>query len=342
MAMLATLEGTETTGTDEYILSRMFSPNDGLGCELLGVDGWNFAKSKVATAAMNALKNKRLFIVPEIIYCDQIDKPMDMGMVQLFGMDVDYCTELLGLNIVKSLTDTAKKGIKMVHDTAVKSTKKVAKGGLKEIKKQTKDPFYALQVSMSPTLQTRAISKTDPTGISTKVIDKTYKLAPDVLPNLIVDKATKESIKLDPTGVSQKLYKTGEKAKELIIKTTPAGAMDAYQEAQRKQAAKQAAERAKSITATAEYTKGTAYQEAQRKQAAKQAAERAAEQARINRQRVADNLFHTSENLPVLTEPQTTYTAGFDWSGLLNWKTVLLAGGIAYFVFKRGKRGKRK
>ena len=214
MAMLATLEGTETTGKDEYILSRMFSPNDGLGVELLGVDGWNFVKRKVANAARAALKNKRLFIVPEIIYCDQMDKPLDMGMVQLFGMDLDYCNELLGFNIVKSLTDTAQKGIKMVHDTAVKGTKKVAKGGFNEIKKQTKDPFYALQVSISPTLQTRAISKTDPTGISTKIIGKTYKLAPDVLPNLLVDKATKESIKLDPTGVSQKLYKMAETAKE--------------------------------------------------------------------------------------------------------------------------------
>lgn len=339
MAMLATLEGTETTGTDEYILSRMFSPNDGLGVELLGIDGWNFAKSKVANAARNALKNKRLFIVPEIIYCDQMDKPLDMGMVQLFGMDIDYCTELLGVNIVKSLTDTAKKGIKMVHDTAVKSTKKVAKGGFNEIKKQTKDPFYAFQVSMSPTLQTRAISKTDPTGISTKVFDKTYKLAPDVLPNLLVDKATKESIKLDPTGVSQKLYKTGEKAKEIIIKTTPAGAMDAYQEAQRKEAAKRAAERAKSITKTVEYTKGTAYQEAQRKQAAKQAAERAAAERAAQQEPtiIYEQMPGTTQYVPVTTE-----TAGFDWSGLLNWKTALLAGGIAYFVFGRGKRGKRK
>lgn len=343
MAMLATLEGTETTGTettgtDEYILSRMFSPNDGLGVELLGVDGWNFAKSKVANAARNALKNKRLFIVPEIIYCDQMDKPLDMGMVQLFGMDIDYCNELLGWNPLKSITDTAKKAVKKVHDTAVKSTKKVIKGGLKEIKKQSKDPFYALQVAMSPTLQARAISKTDPTGISTKVFDKTYKLAPDVLPNLLVDKATKESIKLDPTGVSQKLYETAEKAKELIIKTTPAGAMDAYQEAQRKQAAKRAAEQAKSITKTAEYTKGMAYQEAQRKLAAERAAEQAAKRASEQSQTIVyEQMPGTTQYVPVYTE-----TAGFDWSGLLNWKTVLLAGGIAYFIFGRGKRGKRK
>lgn len=322
MAMLATLEGNETTGTDEYILSRMFEPNDGLGVELLGVDGWNYAKRKVANAARNALKNKRLFIVPEIIYCDQIDKPLDMGMVQLFGMDVDYGTELLGYNIIKSLADTAKKAIDTVHDTAVKSTKKVAKSGWKEVKKQVKDPSYALQVSMSPTLQARAIAKTDPTGITTKVFDKTYKFAPDVLPNLLVAKATKESVKLDPTGVSQKIYKMAEKSKDVITKTTPAGAYDAYQDAQRK------------------------------RQAAK-----AAEQAQKNRQGVSDNLYTTPEQqpaiiyqqmpgttqyVPVPTEPTTTAPAGFDWTGLLNWKTVLLAGGIAYFVFGRGKRGKRK
>lgn len=318
MPMLATLEGTETTGTDDYILSRMFSPNDGLGVELLGVDGWNYAKRKVANAARNALKNRRLFIVPEIIYCDQMDKPVDIGMVQLFGMDVDYCTELLGYNPFKSITDTAKKAIKTVHDTAVKSTKKVAKGGWKEIKKQVKDPFYALKVSMSPTLQTRAISKTDPTGMSTKVFEKTYKLAPDVLPNLLVDKATKESIKLDPTGVSQKLYKMGQKAKKVITRTTPAGAMDAYQAAQRKKAAEQA-----------------------RKKAAEQAQEQAAEQAQ-QPTIIYQQMPGTTQYVPVSTEPETTEPAGFDWSGLLNWKTLAVGGVVAYFIFGRGKRGKRK
>lgn len=318
MAMLATLEG-EQTGTDDYILARMFSPNDGLGVELLGVDGWNYAKRKVANAARSALKNKRLFIVPEIIYCDQVDKPLDMGMVQLFGMDVDYCTELLGFNPFKSITDTAKKAIQTVHDTAVKSTKKVVKGGLKEIKKQVKDPFYAFKVSTSPTLQARAISKTDPTGISTKVFEKTYKLAPDVLPNLLVDKATKASINLDPTGVSQKLYKMGQSAKKVITKTTPAGAMDAYQAAQRKKAAEQA-----------------------RKKAEEQEQEQATEQAQ-QPTIIYQQMPGTTQYVPVPTEPQTTEPAGFDWSGLLNWKTLAVGGVVAYLVFGRGrgKRGKR-
>lgn len=325
MAMLATLEGTETTGTettgtDEYILSRMFSPNDGLGVELLGVEGWNYAKSKVATAARNALKNKRLFIVPEIIYCDQMDKPLDLGMVQLFGMDIDYCTELLGRSLVKSITDNAKKALKTVHDTAVKSTQKVAKGGFKEIKKQVKDPFYALKVSISPTLQTRAISKTDPTGISTKVLDKTYKLAPDVLPNLLVDKATKESIKLDPTGVSQNLFKWGKKSKNLIKKTTPAGAIDAIQKAKRKKDAEQARKKAAELN-----------------QQPPKAAEQAQQPTIIYQQ-----MPGTTQYVTVPTEPQTTETAGFDWSGLLNWKTLVVGGVVAYFVFGRGKRGKRK
>ncbi len=322
MAMLATLEGEET-GKDNYILSRMFSPNDGLGVELLGVDGWNYAKRKVATAARNALKNKRLFIVPEIIYCDQVDKPLDLGMVQLFGMDVDYCTELLGFNPFKSITDVAKKAVQTVHDTAVKSTKKVIKGGLSEIKKQVKDPFYALKVSMSPTLQARAISKTDPTGISTKVFEKTYKLAPDVLPNLMVDKATKASIKLDPTGVSQKLYKMAEKSKKVITKTTPAGAMDAYQAAQRKKAAEQS-----------------------RKKAEEQARKEAAERARAQAQEptiIYQQMPGTTQYVPVPTEPQTTETAGFDWSGLLNWKTLAVGGVVAYLIFgRRGNGGKRR
>lgn len=317
MAMLATLEGTETKGTDEYILSRMFSPNDGLGVELLGVDGWNYAKRKVANAARNALKNKRLFIVPEIIYCDQMDKPLDMGMVQLFGMDVDYCNELLGWNPLKSITDTAKKAIETVHDTAVKSTKKVIKGGLKELKKQVKDPSYALQVSMSPTLQARAVSKTDPTGISTKVFEKTYKLAPDVLPNLLVAKATKESVKLDPTGVSQKIYKIAEKSKDVITKTTPAGAMDAYQEAQRKRQAAKAAEKSQSKKIVSD-TEGT--------------------QPTI----IYQQMPGTTQYVPVPTEPQTTAPAGFDWSALINFRTLAVGGVIAYFIFGRGKRGKRR
>lgn len=316
MAMLATLEGEET-GKDNYILSRMFSPNDGLGVELLGVDGWNYAKRKVATAARNALKNKRLFIVPEIIYCDQVDKPLDFGMVQLFGMDVDYCTELLGFNPFKSIADTAKKAVQTVHDTAVKSTKKVIKGGLSEIKKQVKDPFYALKVSISPTLQARAVSKTDPTGISTKVFEKTYKLAPDVLPNLLVDKATKESIKLDPTGISQKLYKMAEKSKKVITKITPSGAIDAYQEAQRKKAAEQA-----------------------RKKAAEQAQEQEqAQQPTI----IYQQMPGTTQYVPVPTEPQTTAPAAFDWSGLLNWKTLAVGGVVAYLIFgRRGNGGKRR
>lgn len=318
MAMLATLEG-EQTGNDDYILSRMFEPNDGLGVELLGVDGWNYAKSKVATAARNALKNKRFFIVPELIHCDQMDKQLDLGMVQLFGMDIDYCTELLGFNPFKSIADTAKKAVKKVHDTAVKSTKKVIKGGLKEIKKQVKDPFYALKVSMSPTLQTRAISKTDPTGLSTKVFEKTYKLAPDVLPNLLVDKATKESVKLDPTGVSQKLYKMSEKTKDVITRTTPAGAMDAYQRAQRKKAAEQARKKAA-------------------EQARKETVTQTQEPTIIYQQTPG-----TTQYVPVPTEPQTTETAGFDWSGLLNWKTLAVGGVVAYLIFgRRGNGGKRR
>lgn len=321
MAMLATLEGTETTGKDDYILSRMFSPNDGLGVELMGVEGWNYAKRKVANAARNALKNKRLFIVPEIIYCDQMDKPIDMGIVQLFGMDIDYCTELLGRNVFKKIVDKGKKAVKTVHDTAVKSTKKVAKGGFEEIKKQVKDPFYALKVSMSPTLQTRAISRTDPTGISTKVLDKTYKLAPDVLPNLLVDKATKESVKLDPTGVSQNLFKWGKKSKSIITKTTPAGAIDELKKAQRKQAAEQAQKKAFE----------------QRKETAEQAAEQAQQPTIIYQQ-----MPGTTQDVPVPAEPQTTEPAVFDWSGLINWKTLAVGGVVAYFVFGRGKRGKRR
>ena len=169
MAMLATLEG-EQIGTDEYILSRMFSPNDGLGVELLGVDGWNFAKRKVANAARNALKNKRLFIVPEIIYCDQMDKPVDMGMVQLFGIDIEYCNELLGWNPVKSITKAAKKAVSEVTKAVAKAPEKIAKSinpitATKKfintqknlIKKYTK-PSQALKLTLSPTEQLKVIS----------------------------------------------------------------------------------------------------------------------------------------------------------------------------------------
>lgn len=334
MAMLATLEGPEVVESDDYILGRMFEPNDGLGVELLGVDGWNYAKNKVANAARNALKNKRLFIVPEIIYCDQMDKPLDMGMVQLFGMDVDYSTELLGRNIVKSLTDTAKKAISAVHKAGVSSTRKAAKNVWKEVKKQSKDPFYAAKVAISPTLQTRAISKSDPTGISTKVFEKTYKFAPDVLPNLAVDKATKESIKLDPTGVSQTLYKMGQKGKDVVKTTTPAGTFEYYQRQQKKQQEQQAAnEIADRIKAEREQriNELKAYSDYKKSKAA------ATTQTTQEPQIIYQQVPGTTEYVPVPTEP-----AGFDWSGLLNWKTALLAGGLAYFVFgRKGKRGRK-
>lgn len=338
MAMLATLEGNEATGTDDYILSRMFEPNDGLGVELLGVAGWNYAKGKVANAARNALKNKRIFIVPELIYCDQMDKPLDMGMVQLFGMDIDYSTELLGRNIVKSLTDTAKKAISKVHKSAVSSTRKAAKNVLKEVKKQSKDPFYAAKVAISPTLQTRAISKTDPTGISTKVFDKTYKFAPDVLPNLAVDKATKESIKLDPTGVSQTLYKMGQKAKDVVKTSTPAGAYDYYARQQKKAQEKaQAEEIANRIKAEREQRINELKKYSNYKKSKENSGTSTAAATSQEPQIIYQQIPGTTQYIPVTTE-----TPGFDWFGLINWKTALLAGGIAYFVFGRGKRGKRK
>ena len=122
MAMLATLEGTETTGTDDYILSRMFSPNDGLGVELMGVEGWNMAKRKAATAARNVIKAKRLFIVPEIIYCDPTPCRDDLAGV-LFGIDENYCNELLGFSLTKSL----KKAVSGAAKSVNKATKKVKK-----------------------------------------------------------------------------------------------------------------------------------------------------------------------------------------------------------------------
>lgn len=337
MAMLATLEGTETTGTDDYILSRMFSPNDGLGVELLGVNGWNYAKSKVANAARKALKAKRLFIVPEIIYCDQVDKNLNLGMAQLFGMDLDYSTELLGWNPVKAITDTAKKAISKVHKSAVSSTRKAAKSAWKEIKKQSKDPIYSAKVAISPTLQTRAISKTDPTGISTKVFEKTYKFAPDVLPNLAVDKATRESIKLDPTGISQNLYKMGKKAKSVLETTTPAGTVEYYQRQQKKQQEQQAAnEIAEKIKAqrAARIEELKAQSEARRKvEAGKSAATSTAIEPTV--------IYQPGQTQYIQVPAETEDASGFDWSSLFNWKTFLLVGSVSYFIFGR-RGGKRK
>ena len=287
MAMLATLEGTETTGTDEYILSRMFSPNDGLGVELMGVVGWNMAKSKAANAARNVLKAKRLFIVPEIIYCDPTPCRDDLAGV-LFGLDESYCNELLGFSLTKSLkkavSSAAKsitKKVKTASKNPVKSARDSAKAALKQVKKYS-TPTKALQLSLSPTLQAKAIAKTDPTGISTAAMDKTYKLAPDVLPSLTADITTKKTVKYDPTGISQKLYKVGTKAAKAPDYLSP----------------------------------GKLYDETKKQTAKKKATDTA--------------------------PAETVAPAGFDWSGLINWKTLAVGGVIAYFVFGRGKRGKRR
>ena len=305
MAMLATLEGTETTGTDDYILSRMFSTNDGLGVELLGVDGWNYAKRKVANAARNALKNRRLFIVPEIIYCDQMDKPVDMGMVQLFGMDVDYCTELLGgWNPVKSITKAARKAVSEVTKAVSKAPKKIAesvnpvtatKKFLKTqanlVKKYSK-PSQALKLTLSPTEQLKVISANDVTGISQAVTKQAAKISPDLMPYEVTKKVTKKVA--STTQPTRQIYKIGKKSVRVADILSPGGI---YEQTQKPEP------EIRYITQYVTTPSGG------------------------------------GETLP---EETTTETGGFDWSGLLNWKTLAVGGVVAYFIFGRGKRGKRK
>lgn len=303
MAMLATLEGTETTGTDEYILSRMFSPNDGLGVELLGVDGWNYAKSKVANAARNALKNKRLFIVPEIIYCDQMDKPLDLGMVQLFGMDADYCTELLGYNLFKSLTkkaqkavDAVSKAIKKAPEKAAKSlnpyaaTKKFLKTNKDLIKKYTK-PSQALKLSLSPSEQLKVVSANDVTGVSQAVTKQAAKISPDLMPYEVTKKTIKKAA--STTQPTRQAYKIAEKSVRVADIPSPGGVYEQTQNPEPE---------IRYITQYVTTPSGG------------------------------------GETSPAETEAP----AGFDWSGLLNWKTALVVGGVAYLIFGRGgKRGRK-
>lgn len=304
MAMLATLEGTETTGNDEYILSRMFSPNDGLGVELLGVDGWNYAKRKVANAAITALKNKRLFIVPEIIYCDQMDKHIDLGMVQLFGMDYDYCTELLGRNVFKSITKKAKKVVDEVSKAVTKAPQKIAENinpvnattnFLKTqkdlIKKYTK-PSQALKLTLFPTEQLKVVSANDISGISKAVIKQAAKISPDLKPY----EDTKKIIKkiASTSQPTRQIFKIGEKSVKVADIPSPGGI---YEQTQKPEP------EIRYITQYVNTPSGAV------------------------------------EALPAET---TTETAGFDWSGLLNWKTLAVGGVFVYLIFGRGNRGKRK
>lgn len=321
MAMLATLEGYETTGTDEYILSRMFAPNDGLGVELLGVDGWNVAKRKAATAARNVLKAKRYFIIPEIIYCDPTPCRDDLAGV-LFGLDENYCNELLGFSLTKSLKKAVSGAAKSVKSAAKSASKKVktasinplqsakdtVKSALSQVKKYS-TPTKALQLSLSPTLQARAIAKTDPTGISTSIMDKTYKFAPDVLPSYVADVTTKKTVKYDPTGISQKLYKGGIKAAKLpdsAYRTTTWKLPDSVREK------------------LFEDTKS---------------AETVAPADSVTPQ--TPTIIYYPQPTETTAPAETVAPAGFDWSGLLNWKTLAVGGVFAYLVFGR-KRGKRK
>lgn len=302
MAMLATLEGYEKMGTDEYILSRMFEPNDGLGVELLGVEGWNFAKRKVANAARNALKNRRLFIVPEIIYCDQIDKPLDMGMVQMFGMDVDYCTELLGWNPVKSIVDAGKKAVSEVAKAVTKAPEKIAKSinpvtasknflktQVNLAKKYTK-PSQALKLTLSPTEQLKVISANDVTGISQAVTKQAAKISPDLMPYNVTKEVTqKVASRTTPT---RQIYNAGKESVRIADIPSPGGIYEQVQQPEPE------------IRYITQYV--------------------------------------TTPSGGAETLTTETTSSGFDLSGLLNWKTLLIAGGVAYLIFGRGgKRGKK-
>lgn len=322
MAMLATLEGTERTGTDEYILSRMFSPNDGLGVELMGVEGWNMAKRKAATAARNVLKAKRLFIVPEIIYCDPTPCRDDLAGV-LFGIDEIYCNELLGLSLTKSLKKAVSGAAKSVKSAAKSATKKVKKatfdpvGSGRNLAKKTAKtvmkysrPDRALQMTLSPTYTAKAISETDPTGISTALVKKTYKFAPDVLPIATAEKTTKKSVKYDPTGISQKLYKGVTGLRKATAETGP----------------EQLIRRAKRTVSSKDETATTA-------ETVTPTAETVTQQPTV---------IDYPQQVTETTAPAETTETGFDWSGIINWKTLAVGGVVAYFVFGRGKRGKRR
>ena len=310
MAMLATLEGPEVVESDDYILGRMFSPNDGLGVELLGVDGWNIAKNKVANAARKALRDRRLFIVPEIIYFDPTPCKDNLADV-LFGIDENYCNELLGFSITKNLKKAASGAAKAVKSAVksvskkvstatlkpVTSARKTAKAALKEAKKYT-SPKKALQLTLSPTLQTKAISKADPTGISTAIMDKGYKMAPDVLPSYVAEKSTEKTVKYDPTGISQKLYKAGKTVLNVPEKASPSSIYSLYKKT-RKTAAKENAEQSKAVEP-------------------------------VTNEQQAQTVVYEQES------------SSFDWSTVINWKTFLIVGGAAYFIFGRGKRRGRK
>ena len=323
MSMLATLEGVDTVAEDDYILGRMFSPNDGLGVELLGVEGWNAAKQKVATAARNALKAKRLFIVPEIIYCDPTPCRDDLAGV-LFGLDEEYSKEMLGFSLtkavkkaasgaaksVKSATKSVKKKVKKATFDPVGSAKDLAKKTAKTVVKYSR-PDRALQMTLSPTYTAKAISETDPTGISTELVKKNYKFAPDVLPTAIAEKTTKKSVKYDPTGISQKLYKGVTGFRKATAETGP----------------EQLFRRAKRTVTPKDDTETTV-------ETVTTPAATAAQQP---------TFIYYPQPIETTDTTATTETGSFDWSNLINWKTALFAGGVAYFVFgRRGKRGKRK
>lgn len=237
MAMLATLEGDDIQ-TDYYALDRLFTPNDGLGVELLGVDGWNAAKRKAANIAINAIRKRRLFIVPEIVYCDQMDKEADFGTAKaLFGLDVDYGVELLGYNPAKSLAKGLKKVVSDVGKAITDAPKKIAssvnpvtgarkfaKSQIKLIKKYTK-PSQALKLTLSPTEQLKAISSGDVTGVSQAVTKAAAKVSPDLMPYELTKKTVKKTAYSTP--VTRKAYKAGETVVRTADYISPGGAAEA-------------------------------------------------------------------------------------------------------------------
>lgn len=305
MAMLATLEGDEIQ-TDYYALDRLFTPNDGLGVELLGVDGWNAAKRKAANIAMNAIKKRRLFIVPEIVYCDQMDKVADFGTAKaLFGLDVDYGVELLGYNPMKSLSKGLKKVVddvgKAVSDVGkavaaapqkiisaanpVKGARTFAKSQIKLLKKYTK-PSQALKLTLSPTEQLKAISSSDVTGVSQAVTKAAAKVSPDLMPYELTKKMVKKTAYSTPA--TRKAYKAGETVVRTADYISPGGAAEATD------------------SPVVQYITG------------------------------AGSSGNREIESPEVTEESS-------WASLINWKTLAVGGLAAWLIFGRrgNKRGRR-
>ena len=79
-------------------LNNLFNVNDRLGVELMGAGKWNGLKKAVTTMSANAIRNAAVN-PPHRCVCVRLNGNDDPLCRELWGINEDYATELLGYSV---------------------------------------------------------------------------------------------------------------------------------------------------------------------------------------------------------------------------------------------------